>query len=68
MCAPHAGLLLADEPTAHLDRDTAASVIDALVELAQGRTLIVATHDLTLAARLGRIVRMGEPLTKRNAA
>jgi len=68
VCAPHAGLLLADEPTAHLDRDTAASVIDALVELAQGRTLIVATHDLTLAARLGRIVRMGEPLTKRNAA
>ena len=68
VCAPHAGLLLADEPTAHLDRDTAASVIDALVELAQGRTLIVATHDLTLAARLGRIVRIGEPFTKRSAA
>lgn len=68
VCAPHAGLLLADEPTAHLDRDTAASVIDALVELAQGRTLIVATHDLTLAARLGRIVRIGEPLSKRSAA
>jgi len=68
VCAPHAGLLLADEPTAHLDRDTAASVIDALVELARGRTLIVATHDLTLAARLGRIVRIGEPLSKRSAA
>jgi len=68
VCAPRAGLLLADEPTAHLDRDTAASVIDALVELAQGRTLIVATHDLTLAARLGRIVRIGEPLSKRSAA
>jgi len=68
VCAPHAGLLLADEPTAHLDRETAASVIDALVELAQGRTLIVATHDLTLAARLGRIVRIGEPLSKRSAA
>ena len=68
VCAPQAGLLLADEPTAHLDRDTAASVIDALVELAQGRTLIVATHDLTLAARLGRIVRIGEPLSKRSAA
>jgi len=68
VCAPHAGLLLADEPTAHLDRDTAASVIDALVELAQGRTLIVATHDLTLAARLGRVVRIGEPFIKRSAA
>lgn len=66
--APQAGLLLADEPTAHLDRDTAASVIDALVQLAHGRTLIVATHDLALAARLGRIVRIGEPLDKRSAA
>jgi ATP-binding cassette subfamily C protein CydD len=68
VCAPHAGLLLADEPTAHLDRDTAAGVIDALVALAQGRTLIVATHDLALAARLGRVVRIGEPFTKRSAA
>jgi ATP-binding cassette subfamily C protein CydD len=68
VCAPHAGLLLADEPTAHLDRDTAAGVIDALVALAQGRTLIVATHDLALAARMKRVVRIGEPLTQRSAA
>lgn len=68
VCAPHARLLLADEPTAHLDRDTAAGVIDALVTLAQGRTLIVATHDLALAARMKRVVRIGEPLTKRSAA
>lgn len=68
VAAPHAGLLLVDEPTAHLDRDTAAGVIEALVELAQGRTLVVATHDLALAARLGRVVRLGEPLNKRSAA
>jgi ATP-binding cassette subfamily C protein CydD len=68
MCAPHAGLLLVDEPTAHLDRDTAAGVIDALLQLAQGRTMIVATHDLALAARLGRVVRLGEPLIQRSAA
>jgi len=68
MCAPHAGLLLVDEPTAHLDRDTAAGVIDALLQLAQGRTMIVATHDLALAARLGRVVRIGEPLIQRSAA
>ena len=68
VCAPQAGLLLADEPTAHLDRDTAAGVIEALVQLAQGRTLIVATHDLTLAARMKRSVRIGEPLSKRSAA
>jgi len=66
--APHAGLLLADEPTAHLDRDTADGVIEALLTLAKGRTLIVATHDLALAARMGRVVRIGEPLTQRSAA
>jgi ATP-binding cassette, subfamily C, bacterial CydD len=53
---PQAGLLLADEPTAHLDRETAAGVVDALLGLAQGRTLIVATHDPALAARIGRVV------------
>jgi len=68
IAAPQAGLLLVDEPTAHLDRDTADAVIGTLLQLAQGRTLIVATHDLALAARLGRVVRLGEPLTKRSAA
>ncbi|MEM8513320.1 ATP-binding cassette subfamily C protein CydD [Massilia sp. MP_M2] len=68
MCSPQAGLLLVDEPTAHLDRDTAAGVIEALLHLAQGRTMIVSTHDLTLAARLGRVVRLGEPLIQRSAA
>ena len=68
IAAPQAGLLLVDEPTAHLDRDTADAVIDTLLQLARGRTLIVATHDLALAARLGRVVRLGEPLTKRSAA
>lgn len=54
-----AGLWLVDEPTAHLDQDTAASVTEALLTLARGRTMIVATHDLALAARIGRVVRMG---------
>lgn len=53
-----AGLLLADEPTAHLDPETAAQVMDALVRIAQGRTLIVATHDAQLASRMDRIVRL----------
>ena len=66
--APHASLLLADEPTAHLDRDTAAGVVDALFELARGRTLVVATHDLALAARIGRIVRIGEQGMQEQAA
>nr|WP_245445783.1 thiol reductant ABC exporter subunit CydD [Rhizobium album] len=51
-----AGLVLADEPTAHLDRQTAAGIVDGLMALSQGRTLIVATHDPLLAARMDRIV------------
>jgi ATP-binding cassette subfamily C protein CydD len=65
---PAAGLWLVDEPTAHLDRDTASSVVDALLTLARGRTLIVATHDLALAARVGRVIRLGEPGADRRAA
>jgi ATP-binding cassette subfamily C protein CydD len=54
--APDAGLLLADEPSAHLDRASAAAVTDALLALAHGRTLLVATHDLALAARMDRTI------------
>ncbi|WP_120969838.1 thiol reductant ABC exporter subunit CydD [Comamonas sp. lk] len=53
-----AGLLLADEPTAHLDPETAAQVSEALIRIAKGRTLIVATHDTQLAARMDRIVQL----------
>ena len=56
---PHADLLLVDEPTAHLDSETAARVTDALLLLARGKTLIVATHDPVLAARLSRRVLLG---------
>lgn len=53
-----ADLLLVDEPTAHLDTDTANRVGEALIALAKGKTLIVATHDPVLAARLGRVIRL----------
>ncbi|MDM0109390.1 thiol reductant ABC exporter subunit CydD [Variovorax sp. J22R24] len=55
---PGADLLLVDEPTAHLDTQTAERVADALLELARGRTLIVATHDPVLASRMHRVVRL----------
>lgn len=58
MAAPHADLLLADEPTAHLDTETAEQVIESLAALAQGRTLIVATHDPVLAARMDRVIEL----------
>lgn len=53
---PDARLILADEPTAHLDTATADEITDRLLALALGRTLIVATHDPRLADRLGRTV------------
>ena len=53
------GLILADEPTAHLDTATAAAVTETLLALAEGRTLLVATHDPLLAARMSRVVDLG---------
>jgi ATP-binding cassette subfamily C protein CydD len=57
---PQADLWLLDEPTAHLDRDTAQGVVDALLRMARGRTLILATHDRALAARIGRVIDVGQ--------
>ncbi|WP_372052842.1 thiol reductant ABC exporter subunit CydD (plasmid) [Tistrella mobilis] len=55
---PAADIVLADEPTAHLDGDTAARVRAALIEATAGRTLVVATHDPDLAAALDRVIRL----------
>jgi ATP-binding cassette subfamily C protein CydD len=55
---PHADIILADEPTAHLDAETARDVTDALLAVAHGRTLVVATHDPALAARMDRIIHI----------
>lgn len=60
MVAQHADLLLVDEPTAHLDSVTAKQVTDALLQLAQGKTMIVATHDPVLAGRLQRVIVLNE--------
>lgn len=52
-------LILADEPTADLDPETAAQVIRALVRLKDtGHCLIVATHDSSLAEAMDRSVEL----------
>jgi len=51
-----AGIILADEPTAHLDSHTAAKITENLMALAEGRILVVATHDRALAARMDRVI------------
>ncbi|MDZ5448544.1 thiol reductant ABC exporter subunit CydD [Labrys sp. ZIDIC5] len=52
------GLILLDEPTAHLDTATQARVLDALLDFAEGRTMIVATHSPAVAARLDEAWRL----------
>jgi ATP-binding cassette subfamily C protein CydD len=44
-----AELWVLDEPTAHLDANTEVQIIDALHNVTQGRTVIVATHSAPLA-------------------
>jgi len=53
-------LLLADEPTGNLDPETAEQVFDALIEIARstGLSALVATHNLALAERMDRVVRL----------
>jgi putative ABC transport system ATP-binding protein len=53
-------VILADEPTGNLDSKTGADVIGLLAGLAQSRgaTVIVATHDASLAARAPRRIAM----------
>lgn len=52
------GLILLDEPTAHLDEATQARLLDEILTFSVGRTLLLATHSAAVAARLGRVVRV----------
>jgi cell division transport system ATP-binding protein len=50
-------LLIADEPTANLDADSAARILDIFVAFNQvGVTVLIATHDQALVARYGKKV------------
>ena len=53
-------VLLADEPTGNLDPATSARVFDALVALVRetGMAALIATHNLGLAERMDRVVRL----------
>lgn len=55
-------LLLADEPTGNLDPGTSDQVFGALMELVRetGLSALIATHNLDLAARMDRIVRLDQ--------
>ncbi len=53
-------LLLADEPTGSLDEDNAGRLVDLLVELneAEGLAVVMVSHDMDLAERMGRVVEL----------
>ncbi len=56
-------IVLADEPTGNLDTGSGSDVMSLLTELwGQGRTLVVVTHDKTLASRAGRVIEIRDGL------
>ena len=58
--APAPRLVLADEPTGNLDAATGQQIVDMMFELnaREGTTLLLVTHDESIARRCGRILRL----------
>ena len=54
-------IILADEPTGALDSKTSAELMSLLQKLnAEGQTIILITHDINVAKRANRIVRISD--------
>lgn len=60
--APRPTLIFADEPTGNLDAATGAGIIDLLFarRAETGATLVIITHDASLAERCGRVVTLAD--------
>jgi putative ABC transport system ATP-binding protein len=58
--APHPAILVADEPTGNLDEATGRQIIELLFagHIERRTTLVLVTHDTSLAARCDRVVRL----------
>jgi len=58
--APRPSLLIADEPTGNLDEATGRTIVQLLFSLPaeRGATLALVTHDVSLAARCNRVIRV----------
>ena len=57
-------LLIADEPTGNLDSKTGEEILDLFCQLNRedGLTIVLVTHDATVAAHAGRIIRIADGL------
>ncbi len=49
-------VLLADEPTGQLDSETSAGIVELMVSIRGHTTILLATHDETIAARADRVI------------
>lgn len=65
-----ASVIFADEPTGALDSNTSTEVMDALLDstVGMGKTLIVVTHDSSVAARCGRLIELRDGRIVRDTA
>jgi putative ABC transport system ATP-binding protein len=63
-------VLIADEPTAHVDSETGAALLAALAELIADRRMavIVATHDAAVLAQTGRVLRLHDGTVRQEPA
>src|SRR3954451_23115873 len=68
--APDPAILVADEPTGNLDEATGQQIVDLLFSkhAERGMTLVLVTHDSTLAQRCDRVVRLRSGRVERQGA
>lgn len=63
-------ILFADEPTGNLDASNGATVVELMTSLNEeyGTTLVLVTHDLDLAARARRVIRLADGAIQHDSA
>ena len=68
--APRPAIIFADEPTGNLDATTSAAIVDLLFDRrdAGDATLVIITHDPSLAERCGRVLHMRDGLIVSDSA